>query len=296
MTAAFLTRSTHPEASPGRATVVKGQRRYALGGLGLSLGYTVSWLSLIVLVPLSMVFVTMTGQSLNALWKVVTSRQVLSAVRLSFWTSAASGAISSLFGALLTWVLVRYQFPLKRLVDALVDLPFALPTAVAGVTLSVLVGPGGWIGKPLAAAGVAMVNAPFGIVIAMVFIGVPFVVRTLQPVLQDLEPEIEDAAESLGAGRVQVIGRVILPMMGPALVTGFTLAFSRALGEYGSVIFMTGNLPLKTEIAPVIIKAKMDNAAYAGAATVAAMMLIASFVLLVALNWLQNWQRRRTQG
>jgi sulfate/thiosulfate transport system permease protein len=267
-----------------------------LGGLGLSLGYTVSWLSLIVLIPLSMVFVTMTGQSPNDLWKVVTSRQVLSAVRLSFWTSAASGAISSLFGMLLAWVLVRYRFPLKGLVDALVDLPFALPTAVAGITLSVLVGPNGWIGKPLAAAGVALVNAPVGIVIAMVFIGVPFVVRTLQPVLQDLEPEIEDAAESLGATRLQVIGRVLLPTVEPALVTGFTLAFSRALGEYGSVIFMTGNLPFKTEIAPVIIKAKMDNAAYGSAATVAAMMLVASFLLLVALNWLQNRQRRRTQG
>jgi len=238
----------------------------------------------------------MTGQSMDGIWRVVASRQVLSAVRLSFWTAAASGGISSVFGALLAWVLVRYRFPLRRFVDSLVDLPFALPTAVAGVTLSVLVGPTGWIGRPLAAAGVTLSNAPIGIVIAMVFIGVPFVVRTLQPVLQDLEPEIEDAAESLGASRLQVIGRVLLPTLEPALLTGFTLAFSRALGEYGSVIFMTGNLPYRTEIAPVIIKARMDNAAYASAATVAAMMLIASFLLLVALNWLQTWQRRRTQG
>ena len=280
----------------GNAGLLIRRRRNVLGGLGLSLGYSVSWLSLLVLLPLSMVFVTMTGQSLGALWKVVTSRQVLSAVRLSFWTAAAGGAISSVCGALLAWVLVRYRFPMKRLVDALVDLPFALPTAVAGVTLSVLVGPTGWIGKPLAALGVTLVNVPFGIVIAMIFIGVPFVVRTLQPVLQDLETEMEDAAESLGASRRQVISKVILPTLEPALITGFTMAFSRALGEYGSVIFMTGNLPFKTEIAPVIIKAKMDNAAYASAATVAAEMLVASFLLLVALSWLQNWQRRRTQG
>jgi len=274
---------------------VKKQRRRVLGGLGLSLGYSVSWLSLLVLLPLSMVFVTMAGLPLDGIWKVVASRQVLSAVRLSFWTAAASGVVSTVSGALLAWVLVRYRFPLKRLVDALVDLPFALPTAVAGVTLSVLAGPSGWIGKPLAAAGVALVNAPAGIIVAMVFIGVPFVVRTLQPVLQDLEPETEDAAESLGAGRVQVIRRILLPATGPALVTGFTLAFSRALGEYGSVVFMTGNLPFRTEIAPVIIKAKMDNGAYAGAATVAAMMLLAAFLLLVALSGLQNWQRRRTE-
>ena len=281
---------------PVPTAVVGRRRKNVLGGMGISLGYTVSWLSLLVLIPLSTVFVTMAGQSLGGIWKVISSRQVLSAVRLSFWTSAASGGISSVFGALLAWVLVRYRFPLKRLVDSLVDLPFALPTAVAGVTLSVLVGPTGWIGKPLAAAGVALINAPIGIVIAMVFIGVPFVVRTLQPVLQDLEPEIEDAAESLGASRLQVIGRVLLPTLEPALITGFTLAFSRALGEYGSVIFMTGNLPYKTEIAPVIIKARMDNAAYGSAATVAAMMLLASFLLLVALNGLQIWQRQRTQA
>jgi len=267
-----------------------------LPGFGLSLGYTLAYLSLIVLVPLAAVLAKTAAMSPEAFWHVVTAPRAVASYRLSFGASLLAAMVNALFGLLLAWVLVRYSFPGKRIVDALVDLPFALPTAVAGIALTALYAPTGWLGRYLQEAGLKIAFAPPGIVVALIFIGLPFVVRTVQPVLQDLDTEIEEAAASLGARRWQTFRHVIFPVVAPALMTGFTLAFARAVGEYGSVIFIAGNLPMVSEIAPLIIVTKLQQYDYAGATAIAFVMLAGSFLLLLAINALRAWTARRTGG
>ena len=264
-----------------------------LPGFRLTLGYTLLYLSLIVLLPVAAVF----GKTLELGWGefvgVVSNPRVLAAYRLSFGAALAAAAIDAVFGLLLAWVLVRYSFPGKRLVDALIDLPFALPTAVAGIALTALYAPNGWLGGWLAALGVKVAFTPLGILVALVFIGIPFVVRTVQPVLEEFEPEFEEAAASLGASRWQVFRHVILPHVLPAVVTGFALAFARAVGEYGSVIFIAGNLPFVSEIAPLLIIGRLEQYDEAGATAIATVMLATSFALLLVINALQAWAARR---
>lgn len=264
-----------------------------LPGFRLTLGYTILYLSLIVLLPVAAVF----GKTLELGWgefvDVVSNPRVLAAYRLSFGAALAAAAIDAVFGLLLAWVLVRYSFPGKRLVDALIDLPFALPTAVAGIALTALYAPNGWLGGWLAALGLKVAFTPLGILVALVFIGIPFVVRTVQPVLEELEPEFEEAAASLGASRWQVFRHVILPHVLPAVVTGFALAFARAVGEYGSVIFIAGNLPFVSEIVPLLIIGQLEQYDEAGATAIATVMLVASFALLLVINALQAWAARR---
>jgi sulfate transport system permease protein len=265
-----------------------------LPGFSLTLGFTLLYLSLIVLVPLAAVFLKTATMTPEAFWHAVSAPRVVASYRLSFGASLAAAVVNAVFGLMLAWVLVRYSFPGKRLVDALVDLPFALPTAVAGIALTALYAPNGWLGKYLEPAGIKIAFAPPGVMVALIFIGLPFVVRTVQPVLEDLDTEIEEAAASLGAHRWQTFRHVILPVVGPALTTGFALAFARAVGEYGSVIFIAGNLPMVSEIAPLIIVTKLEQYDYAGATAIALVMLAASFVLLLAINALQAWTARRT--
>ncbi|MGH7561995.1 MAG: sulfate ABC transporter permease subunit CysT [Gemmatimonadales bacterium] len=272
---------------------MRRDKRSVLPGFGLSLGITLAALSLIVLIPLSTIFVRSAGLGWDGFWAAAASPRVLAAYRVTFGTALAASALNAVFGLLVAWVLVRYPFPGRKLVDAMVDLPFALPTAVAGIALTTLYAPNGWIGKPLAALGVPVAFTPLGIVVALTFIGLPFVVRTVQPVLQDLETEVEEAAASLGAGRWQTLRRVIFPTIGPALLTGFALAFARAVGEYGSVVFISGNMPMKTEIAPLLIMTKLEQFDYAGATAIGVVMLVVSFLLLLAINLLQAWSRRR---
>lgn len=264
-----------------------------LPGFGLSLGYTLFYLSLLLFLPLAALFLRTATMGWEAFWETVFDPRVVAAYRLSFGVSLAAGLANALFGLLLAWVLVRYPFPGKRLVDALVDLPFALPTAVAGITLTTLLAPNGWLGPYLEALGIRAVFTPIGIAVALVFIGLPFVVRTVQPVLEDLERDVEEAAASLGATRWQTFRRVIFPPLFPAVLTGFALAFARALGEYGSVVFISGNLPFETEIVPLLIMTKLEQYDYTGATAIAVVMLIASFVLLLFLNLLQRWTGRR---
>ncbi len=264
-----------------------------LPGFGLALGLTLSYLALVVLIPLSTIFVSSATLGWEALWTTVTAPRVLASYRLSFGASLAGAAINVVFGVLAAWVLTRYRFAGRRIVDALVDLPVALPTAVAGIALTTLYAPNGWLGAGLASLGITVAFAPLGVVVALTFIGLPYVVRTVQPVLQELEPEIEEAAASLGATRWQTFRRVLFPALAPAIGTGFALAFARAVGEYGSVVFISGNLPLRTEIAPLLIMTKLEQYDYAGATAIAAVMLIASFVLLLAINLLQWAGRRR---
>ena len=268
--------------------------RSVLPGFGLSLGFTLGYLSLLVLIPLATIFVKSAGLGWAGFWDVATTPRVLASYRVTFGTAFAAATLNAIFGFLVAWVLVRYPFPGRKLIDAMVDLPFALPTAVAGIALTTLYAPNGWLGKPLAALGVKAAYTPLGIVIALTFIGLPFVVRTVQPVLQDLETEVEEAAASLGAGRWQTFRRVLLPAIAPALLTGFALAFARAVGEYGSVVFISGNMPMKTEIAPLLIMTKLDQFDYAGATAIGVVMLLMSFVLLFTINALQWWSRRRT--
>jgi sulfate transport system permease protein len=268
--------------------------RSVLPGFGLSLGFTLGYLSLLVLIPLATIFVKSAGLGWAGFWEAATTPRVLASYRVTFGTAFAAAALNAIFGFLVAWVLVRYPFPGRKLIDAMVDLPFALPTAVAGIALTTLYAPNGWLGKPLAALGVKAAYTPLGIVIALTFIGLPFVVRTVQPVLQDLETEMEEAAASLGAGRWQTFRRVLLPAIAPALLTGFALAFARAVGEYGSVVFISGNMPMKTEIAPLLIMTKLDQFDYAGATAIGVVMLLMSFVLLFTINALQWWSRRRT--
>jgi sulfate transport system permease protein len=255
-----------------------------LPGFGLSLGFTVTYLGLVVLIPLSTIFVKSAGLGWGGLWAVVTTPRVLASYRLSLLASLTAAVVSAVFGLVVAWVLVRYPFPGRRLVDALVDLPFALPTAVAGIALTTLYGPNGWLGSRLVPLGIKVAFTPLGIVVALTFIGLPFVIRTLQPVLEDLEVEVEEAAASLGASRWDTFRRVLLPAIRPALITGFALAFARAVGEYGSVVFISGNMPMRTEIAPLLIMTKLEQYDYAGAAAIAVVLLVISFALLVAIN------------
>jgi sulfate transport system permease protein len=262
-------------------------------GFGLSLGFTIFYLALLVLIPLSAIFLKTFTMSWDAFVSAVTSPRVMASYRLSFGAALIGAAINVVFGGIVAWVLVRYQFPGKRFVDALVDLPFALPTAVAGITLTSLYSTNGWIGKYLEQAGIKVAFTPLGVVIALTFIGLPFVVRTVQPVLEDAERELEEAAASLGASPWQTFTRVILPSVVPALLTGFALAFARATGEYGSVIFIAGNMPMVSEITPLFIITKLEQYDYTGATAIAVVMLVASFILLLAINLLQAWARKR---
>jgi sulfate transport system permease protein len=266
--------------------------RRVLPGFELALGFTLLYLSLVVLIPLSAVFLKSFSLSGLQFWDTVASPRVLASFRLSFGAAFAAALVNAVFGLLVAWVLVRYRFPGRRLLDALVDLPFALPTAVAGIALTALYAANGWIGSLLEPLGVKVAFTPLGVLVALVFIGLPFVVRTVQPVLEDLEPELEDAAATLGANRWQTFSRVIFPAVLPALITGFTLAFARALGEYGSVIFIAGNMPMVSEITPLLIITKLEQYDYAGATAIAVVMLIVSFSLLLLINWLQ-WRTRK---
>jgi sulfate transport system permease protein len=264
-----------------------------LPGFNLALGFTLLYLSLIVLIPLSALFFKTATLGWGGFWDVVTGDRVLASLRVTFVTSFAAALINAFFGLVVAWVLVRYTFPGKRIIDALVDLPFALPTAVAGITLATLYAPNGWLGQYFAAHDIKVAYTPLGIVVALTFIGLPFVVRTVQPVLADVEAEVEEAAASLGAGRWDVFRRVIFPAIFPALLTGFALAFARAIGEYGSVIFIAGNMPYISEISPLLIVAKLEQYDYAGATAIAVAMLVISFALLLAINALQWWSSRR---
>jgi len=268
------------------------RRPSVLPGFWPAFSYTVLYLSLIVLIPLSAVFLKAASSSWGHLWKTISAPNVLAAYRLSFGASLAAGLVSVVTGFLVAWVLARYRFPGKALADALVDLPFALPTAVAGIALTSLYTENGWVGRYLAALGIKVAFTPLGVVVALTFIGLPFVVRSVQPVLADADRELEEAARSLGATGWQVFCRVIFPIVRPALLTGFALAFARGLGEYGSVIFISGNLPMKTEIAPLLIVTKLEQYDYAGATAIASVMLVASFILLLGVNVLQRRTRR----
>jgi sulfate transport system permease protein len=267
--------------------------RRVLPGFGLTLGFAILYLSLVVLIPLSAVFIGSLGLGWGYFWSVVTTPRVIASLRLSFGASLIAASINAIFGLVVAWVLVRYTFPFRRLIDAIVDLPFALPTAVAGIALTALYVPDGWIGSWLKPWGINVAFTPLGIVVALTFIGLPFVVRTLQPVLEDLDREVEQAAASLGASAMQTFARVVLPALWPALLTGFALAFARAVGEYGSVIFIAGNMPMKSEIAPLLIVTKLEQYDYAGANIVAMVMLILSFALMLGINTLQNWTLSR---
>ena len=271
---------------------LKFRQPSVIPGFGLSLGFALLYLSLIVLIPLSMLFLKTTLLSWSEFMKAVLSPRTLAAYRLRFGASFAGAVINAVFGLLVAWVLVRYRFPGRRLIDALVDLPFALPTAVAGIALTALYAPNGWMGRIAAPLGLKIAFTPLGIILALTFIGIPFVVRTVQPVLEDLDAEVEEAASSLGANRAQIFLRVILPALAPALMTGFALAFARGLGEYGSVIFIAGNMPMKSEIAPLLIITKLEEYDYAGASAIAVTMLGVSFLLLLGINWLQNHHRK----
>jgi sulfate transport system permease protein len=268
-------------------------RRTILPGFGLTLGFTVCYLSLIVLLPLTATFAQSAKLGWHGFWQIATAPRAMAAYELSFGASLLGAAINFVMGTVVAWVLVRYRFPGHRILDSLVDLPFALPTAVAGIALTTLYAPNGLFGKPLAALGIHAAYTRLGIVIALTFIGLPFVVRTVQPVLAELDRELEEAAASLGAGRWQTFWRVIYPMIAPAAITGFALAFARGVGEYGSVIFIAGNMPMRTEIAPLLIVTKLEEYDYSGATAIAAVMLVISFVLLAAINTLQRWSGDR---
>jgi sulfate transport system permease protein len=290
-----MTSATVAPPLPAAAPPVRrrGTRR-VLPGFKLTLGYTLLYLSLIVLIPLSaLVFKTFT-LTWDQFWSAVTGPRVLASYRLTFGASLFAALVNAVFGLLIAWVLVRYKFPGKRIVDALVDLPFALPTAVAGIALTALLAGNGWIGQYLEPLGIKLAFTPAGVVIALIFIGLPFVVRTVQPVLEDTEKELEEAAACLGATRLQTFTRVIFPAIAPALLTGFSMAFARGIGEYGSVIFIAGNMPMISEITPLIIIGKLEQYDYAGATAVAVVLLVISFLLLLVINALQGWQRRRS--
>lgn len=268
-------------------------KRKVIPGFRLSMGYTLVWLSLIVLIPLSMLALKSASMTWPQFVDTVTSPRTLAAYRLSFGAAFVAACINAVFGFLIAWVLSRYSFPGRSIVDAAVDLPLALPTAVAGIALTAIYAPNGWMGQWLSGLGVKAAYSELGVVIALTFIGLPFVVRTIQPVLEDIDPALEEAAASLGAGRRQTFMRVILPTLVPPLITGFTMAFARAIGEYGSVIFIAGNMPGKTEIAPLLIVTKLEQYDYAGATAIALVMLVGSFVLLFAINLLQRWSSKK---
>ena len=282
-------------SSRGNNTPQKpGRPVHVIPGFGLSLGYTLTYLTLVILIPLAAVFMKASTLSFEQFWAVVSAPRVVASYKLSFGASLIAALINAVFGLMLAWVLVRYTFPGKKLVDTLVDLPFALPTAVAGIALTAFYAKNGWLGQYLEPLGIKVAFTPLGILVALIFIGLPFVVRTVQPVLEDLDKEIEEAAASLGARRWQTFLWVILPIVLPALLTGFALAFARAVGEYGSVIFIAGNLPMVSEITPLMIISRLEQYDYAGATAIAVVMLLASFTLLLAINGLQAWTAKRT--
>ena len=289
---AFAASSASAASTASAAPQRRRGAKRVLPGFGLTLGYTLFYLSIIVLIPLSaLVFKTFT-MTWPQFWEAVSAPRVMASYRLTFGASLIAALVNLVFGLLIAWVLVRYKFPGKKIVDALVDLPFALPTAVAGISLTALLAGNGWIGRYLEPLGIQLAFKPAGIVIALIFIGLPFVVRTVQPVLEDAEKELEEAATSLGATRLQIFIKVILPSITPALLTGFAMAFARAVGEYGSVIFIAGNMPMISEITPLIIIGKLEQYDYAGATAVAVVMLVIAFLMLLVINALQAWQRR----
>lgn len=268
-------------------------RSTVLPGFRLTLGFTIFYLCLIVIVPLLTLPARTAAMGWSAMWQTVSDPRVVASYRLSVGAALIAASINAVFGLIVAWVLARYRFPGKRIVDAFIDLPFALPTAVAGITLTTLYAPNGWLGAPLERYGIKVAFTPLGITVALVFIGLPFVVRTLQPVIEDLDVEIEEAATSLGASRSYVLTRVIFPYLYPAWLTGFALAFARAVGEYGSVVFISGNMPMRTEIAPLLIITKLEQYDYAGATAIALVMLLISFTLLLTVNALQGWSSRK---
>ena len=284
---AAIVSAARPVAAPVRRATKK-----VLPGFGLTMGYTLFYLSIIVLIPLSALLFKTFSLTWEQFVTAVTSPRVMASYRLTFGASLIAALVNLVFGLLVAWVLVRYKFPGKKIVDALVDLPFALPTAVAGISLTALLASNGWLGQYLEPMGIKLAFTPAGVVIALIFIGLPFVVRTVQPVLEDAEKELEEAASSLGASRLQIFTKVLLPQIAPALLTGFAMAFARAIGEYGSVIFIAGNMPMISEITPLIIIGKLEQYDYAGATAVAVVMLLISFLLLRVINGLQAWQRR----
>ena len=269
------------------------KRPSVLPGFGLTLGLTLFYLSLIVLIPLSTLPIRTASMTWAAFWQTITDPRVVASYRLSIGASLAAATVNAVMGALVAWVLVRYEFPGRKFIDALIDLPFALPTAVAGITLTTIYAPNGWLGAPLGELGIKVAFTRVGVTIALIFIGLPFVVRTLQPVIEDLDPQVEEAATSLGASRWAVLTKIIFPYLYPAWLTGFALSFARAVGEYGSVVFISGNMPMSTEIAPLIIITKLEQFDYSGATAVAVVMLLLSFVLLLTINALQHWTGRR---
>lgn len=272
---------------------VKWKKPSILPGFGLALGFTITYLSLIILIPLAALIIKTTSLSWAEFWAIATNERVFAALRLSFGGSLIAATINVFFGAIVAWVLVRYRFPGKKVVDAIVDLPFALPTAVAGIALTAIFAPNGWIGQYLEPLGFKVAYAPIGIIIALTFIGLPFVVRTVQPVLEEIDREVEEAAATLGAHRWKTVTRIVLPTLAPALMTGYVLALARAVGEYGSVVFIAGNLPYQTEIAPLLIVIRLEEYDYVGAAAIATIMLAISFVMFLAINLIQAWARRR---
>jgi sulfate transport system permease protein len=267
--------------------------RRVLPGFRVTMGFTILYLCLIVVMPLLTLPLKTATLPWATVWATISAPRVLASYRLSFVTSLEAAAVNAVFGLLLSWVLVRYSFPGRRIVDALIDLPFALPTAVAGIVLTTLYAPNGLFGAALVGWGIKVAFTPLGITVALVFVGLPFVVRTLQPVIEELDAEVEEAAASLGANRATILGRVILPYLLPAWLTGFALSFARAVGEYGSVVFISGNMPMRTEISPLLIYTKLEQYDYAGATAIALVMLVASFVLLLTINGLQSWSSRR---
>jgi sulfate transport system permease protein len=268
------------------------KKKSILPGFGASLGFTLLYLTILVLIPLSAAVIKAADLGAVEFWRLATDARVMASFRLSFGASFAAAVVNVFFGTLTAWVLVRYSFPGKKIIDALVDLPFALPTAVSGITLTALYAPNGWLGKPLNELGIKVAYTPLGIVMALIFTGLPFVVRSVQPVLEDLDREVEEAASGLGATRWQTWVKVIFPSLKPAILTGFTMAFARCVGEYGSVVFIAGNMPMMTEITPLLIITKLEQYDYAGATAIAALMLMISFVLLLLINFLQ-WRSRR---
>ncbi|WP_312995917.1 sulfate ABC transporter permease subunit CysT [Achromobacter animicus] len=293
-----MTSASNPAAIGAQAPfAVRRNSPGVLPGFGISMGYAVLYLSVLVLIPLAALPIKSAGLGWQGFWDAVTAPRVVASYKLTFGASFIAALVNLVFGTVVAWVLVRYRFPGKKILDALVDLPFALPTAVAGIALTALYSQKGWLGGPLSEwFGLKVAFTPLGIVIALIFIGVPFVVRTVQPVLEDVEREIEEAAASLGADRWQTFRRVLLPTIMPALMTGFALAFARAVGEYGSVVFIAGNMPMVSEITPLLIISKLEQFDYAGAAAIATVMLVLSFVLLLIINLLQGWQARRGLG
>lgn len=273
--------------------MVRGRRPTVLPGFRITLGFTLLYLCLIVLIPLMTLPARTARMGWDAIWAAVSDPRVVASYKLSVGAALAAAAVNAVFGLVVAWVLARYRFPGRRIVDAFIDLPFALPTAVAGITLTTLYAPNGWLGGPLERLGLKVAFTPLGITVALVFIGLPFVVRTLQPVIEDLEVEIEEAATSLGATRAVVLTRIIFPYLYPAWLTGFALAFARAVGEYGSVVFISGNMPMRTEISPLLIITKLEQYDYAGATAIAVVMLLISFTLLLIVNALQGWSSRR---